>query len=276
MKQLGSFALVLFLACNASAQKADTIVTMRGKIIGTVKEITPDLVSYSTPNETVVYKIEKGAIAKICFGSGRVETFSDLKSLANLDGAFDWKKVDVAMTEHETSGLYKIDLVSTKATGTTVYSSVTKVQDRATNKLKMATALLGGNLVYIKNEAIEGNIRSRNGGRTARTQIFGTAYCSQLLDDMEFKRVMDGGNEYTMASQIGLRNNDADINNISTFNEPVKIDSYRVEKGFIYLTLTIGRRKMNIDYRVINFKDNKIIVAYKEGTGYYNLLLMKR
>ncbi len=276
MRKLTFCAFVLFISFQVNGQKADTIVTMRGKIIGQVKEVTPELIAYSNPNESVIYKIEKGAVDKICFGSGRIEKFVDLKTLANLRGAHEWEKVDVATTEYETKGLYKIDMVSAKATGTTVYSSVSKVQDRAFNKLKMASALLGGNLVYVKSEAVEGNIRSSSGGRTSRAQILGTVYCSQLLDTVEFKKIMESGDDYTLTTKIGLRNNDADIHNIEAKAEPVKINFYKFRKGFIYLKLTIGKRKEEIDYRVISYEDNKIVVSYKDGTAYYNLLLTER
>jgi len=268
--------IVLLNVCPVNSQVADTIITMRGNIIGYVKEVTPDLIAYTNPHETVIYKIEKAAVAKISFGSGRVEKYADLKSLSNLQGAFEWPKVDVATTDYETRGLYKIDFVSTKATGTTVYSSVTRVQDRAINKLKMASALLGGNLVYIKSESLEGNIRSSQGGRASRTQILGTVFCSELVDSTKFKETIIAGNQYSLASKIGLRNNDSDINTFKSHGQPVNVNSIQIEKGFIYLGLTINRNKSNIRYRVLSFTDQQILVAYKEGTAYYNILLIER
>ncbi len=269
------FSILSFSSIPSLAQKADTIVTMRGNIVGHVTEVTPDLIGYTNPNETIIYKIEKGAVAKICFGNGRVEKYADLKSLSNLQGTFEWPKVNVATTEYETKGLYKIDYVSAKATGTTVYSSVSRVQDRAIDKLKMASALLGGNLVYIKNESLEGNIRSEQGGRTSRAQILGTVYCSQLADSINFKEILKAGNHYTLVSKLGLRNNDSNINTLKAINEPVEINSTQIEKGFIYLDLTISQKKSKIRYRVISYSAQRILVAYKEGTAYYNILLAK-
>ncbi|NOS91700.1 MAG: hypothetical protein HOP30_07245 [Cyclobacteriaceae bacterium] len=266
----------LLISTALVAQNADTIVTMRGKIVGHVKEITPELVAYTNPNEAVIYKIERGAVSKIVFASGRVEKFADMKVLAKINGAFDWPQVDVATTEYETKGLYKIDLISTKATGTTVYSSVTKVQDRAFSKLKMAAAIMGGNLVYIKSESLEGNIRSELGSRTSRAQLLGTAYCSELLDENKFKATLAEGNKYTLISKLGLRNNDADIHTFETANEDVDINSVQVEKGFIYLTLTIDGKKSKLQYRVVSFSDSRIMVAYREGTAYYNMVLSER
>ncbi|MBI3221038.1 MAG: hypothetical protein HYZ44_16100 [Bacteroidetes bacterium] len=263
----------LLISTALVAQNADTIVTMRGKIVGHVKEITPELVAYTNPNEAVIYKIERGAVSKIVFASGRVEKFADMKVLAKINGAFDWPQVDVATTEYETKGLYKIDLISTKATGTTVYSSVTKVQDRAFSKLKMAAAIMGGNLVYIKSESLEGNIRSELGSRTSRAQLLGTAYCSELLDENKFKATLNEGNKYTLVNKLGLRNNDADIHTFETANEEVDINSVQVEKGFIYLTLTIDGKKSKLQYRVVSFSDSRIMVAYREGTAYYNMVL---
>lgn len=269
-------AVGLLISTALLAQNADTIVTMRGKIVGHVKEITPELVAYTNPNESVIYKIERGAVSKIVFANGREEKFADMKILAKINGAYDWPLVDVATTEYETKGLYKIDLISTKATGTTVYSSVTKVQDRAFSKLKMAAAIMGGNLVYIKNEALEGNIRSELGSRTSRAQLLGTAYCSELLDENKFKATINKGNQYTLVSKLGLRNNDADIHTFETLNEDVEIKAVQVDRGFIYLTLSIDGKQSKLLYRVVSFSDSRIMVAYREGTAYYNMVLSER
>lgn len=266
----------LLISTALLAQNADTIVTMRGKIVAHVKEITPELVAYTNPNESVIYKIERGAVSKIVFANGRVEKFADMKVLAKINGAFDWPQVDVATTEYETKGLYKIDLISTKATGTTIYSSVTKVQDRAINKLKMAAAIMGGNLVYVKSEALEGNIQSELGSRTSRAQLLGTVYCSELLDENKFKATINEGNQYTLVSKLGLRNNDADIHTFETLNEDVEIKAVQVDRGFIYLTLSIDGKQSKLQYRVVSFSDSRIMVAYREGTAYYNMVLSER
>jgi len=82
------FIFWLFQFCiffQGNSQKADTIVTMRGKIIAHVKEVTPDLIAYSNPEELVVYKVERGSVAWISFGSGRTERYNDLKSFASID-----------------------------------------------------------------------------------------------------------------------------------------------------------------------------------------------
>ena len=114
---LGIIGLVLSMALQG--QSPDTIVTMGGKILAYVKEISPELVTYTNPNESVIYKIERGVVSRIAFASGRVEKFAALRPLAQINGPSDWAQVDLATTEYETKGLYKIDLISTKATGTT-------------------------------------------------------------------------------------------------------------------------------------------------------------
>jgi hypothetical protein len=266
----------LFISNALLAQNADTIITMRGKIIAHVKEITPELVAYTNPNESVIYKIERGDVSRIMFSNGRVEKFATLRTLAQINGSNDWPQVELAIMDYETKGLYKIDLISTKATGTTVYSSVTKVQDRAISKLKMATAIMGGNLVYIKSEALEGNNQSATGGRTSRAQLLGTVYCSELLDEGKFRAALNNQTKYTLVEKLGLRNNAAGIHTFKTRNEDVDIDSVHVNKGFIYLILTIDGKKSKLPYRVVSFSDSRIMVAYREGTAYHNIILSER
>jgi len=148
---------------------------------------------------------------------------------------------------------------------------VTRVQNRAYDKLKMAAALLGGNLVYVKNASVEGNIRSSSGGRTSRAQITGTVYCSDLLDANKFKKILENDKEFQTVSEIRLGNNDAQLK--FSYDTPIKgkIASYSVDKGFIFLSLKLKQKLSNVKYRVIRFDDSFVTVAYREGTSIYNL-----
>jgi hypothetical protein len=251
----------------------DTIVTMRSKITCNVKAISPDLVSYTLPSETVVYSIEKIAVTYIHYGNGRLEKLNEQRLLVNIKGPEEWEKVDIATTEAETHGLYKVDLISTKATGTTVYSSVTKVQNRAFDKMKMAAALLGGNLVYIKNQSLEGNIRSNSGGRASRAQITGTVYCSDLPDSETLKKNLESRKKIQVVNEVKLGNSDAQLKFLYGLIIGGEIISHDLDKGFVILQLKLNGRLMDVQYRVIRFDNNYITVAYRDGTSIHNLRL---
>ncbi|MBS1486797.1 MAG: hypothetical protein JST43_04350 [Bacteroidetes bacterium] len=283
--------LILFIimvsAANSYSQKSDTIVTMRGSIICSVKEVTPETVAYTNPNESVVYKIEKGAVAWISYGSGRTEKYNDMKNLANITDANDWKKVDVATSEYETRGLHKIDVITTKATAATVYSSANHIQNRAYDKLKIASALLGGNLVYLMTQqTFQGNNVPTGLTRTYRAQISGTVYCSQLLDSVKFKELLQDEKKYILASKTGMRLNDAAIHDFSSNSTSlpdkfqISLKNYEIEKGFIYVDLParlleVSSSRKFARCRVLRFDQGKIVLAYRDGASIYNFLLLK-
>ena len=80
--------------------------------------------------------------------------------MAPLKTSNEWKSVTVTNIPEEIGGMIKIDRFSVKATGATVYSSVTGTQDRAFQKLKQAAAMLGGNVVLVNDQSVEGNVYS--------------------------------------------------------------------------------------------------------------------
>ena len=59
--------------------KADTIYTFNKTIIAKVKEVGPQEISYTLPNEDVVYRMYKRAVLNISFSNGRKEFFNDKK-----------------------------------------------------------------------------------------------------------------------------------------------------------------------------------------------------
>ncbi|MBS1557374.1 MAG: hypothetical protein JST69_01500 [Bacteroidetes bacterium] len=288
MKILISFFAFLVFT-QSHAQKADTIVTMSGSIICSIKEVSPEIIAYTNPNESVIYKIEKGAVAWISFGTGRKEKFNDLKSLANISDPSNWEKVDVASAEYETRGLHKIDVITVKATGTTQYSSANHVQNRAYEKLKKATALLGGNLVYLNtNQAFQSNNVPTGIVKNYRAQISGEVYCSQLIDTAAFRAELTNGRNYTLIIKIGMRLNDADIHNFDLVNNgtspkkfQVNLPNFTTEKGFAYFSLPakllgLGSAHEMIKCRVLRFDQNRIVMAYRKSASIYNFAFIRK
>jgi hypothetical protein len=202
----------------------------------------------------------------------------------NLEGAYQWDKVNISLDEIDTKKFYKIDLISTKATAPWGFSSVTNTQNRALRKLKIAAALLGGNTVNLKFNVID----ARNGVRpVSRVQMVGAVYCSRLVDTLKFKQLIQEDKEFTLVSKIGMRNNDANIHTFDTNNETVLVDSYSFENGFIFPELSIVKKRgdklkmlptnKNHDrMRVVSISESHILVSYKDRSSIYNLLLARK
>ena len=119
MKKLITAILVCMVFTLQAQQNFDKIYT-GGKVIEcTVKEVTPDAVKYSYPNEELINTIYKNTITRIEFKSGRVETFSETATLQTVTSCLDWEKVNVTQLEYEVKGLFKLGDVSAKAKGAT-------------------------------------------------------------------------------------------------------------------------------------------------------------
>jgi hypothetical protein len=196
-----------------------------------------------------------------------------------------WDRVNVATFESETKGFTKIDFVTVKATGTTVLASASRVHNRAMRKLKIATALLGGTLVYLKDETLVGNGFSNLG--LPRTQLFGTVYSTPWSDTSAVIKQLKEAREYAIVTKVGLRNNDAKIHFFNTNLETVLIDSYMIRDNFIYVKLSLKKKGDNwVPYpaknknkdlmRVIGLIEGGFVLAYKDGTSIYDIRIVKR
>jgi len=72
------FIVLVSLVSFAQTKKADVIVKINGeRLNGEVKEIQDEAVKFTYFGETLLYTIKKSEIAKIEFGSGRVEVINE-------------------------------------------------------------------------------------------------------------------------------------------------------------------------------------------------------
>ena len=148
---------ILSLSFIKSYAQTDTIIINNQKIACTVKEITPDAVKYTYPNEDLINTIYKNTVQKIIFKSGRVQTFVEATSYRSINSVSDYNNVTITSVESEVKGLFKIADVSSKAKGTTVYSSQERVKDRAYRTMKIQAAMFGANVVSLNPQKTEGN-----------------------------------------------------------------------------------------------------------------------
>ena len=228
----------------------------------------------------------KSSILFFLVAFGSVESYAQT---AEEKGSFQivdrWEKVNVANFESETKGLTKIDFVTVKATGTTGWGSASRVHNRAMRKLKMATALLGGNLVYLKDETLVGNGLSSLG--LPRTQLFGTVYSKPWSDTSAVIKQLKDARDYAIVAKIGILNNQAKIHNFKTGMENIVVDSYFIENNFVYVN--VSRNKGNKKWvhlpeknenrnvvRVVGVVEGGLVLAYKDGTSVYNIRVVKR
>ncbi len=261
------FFAVFALVCRA---QVDTIVSNNTKIACVVKEITPDAVKYTYPNEDLLNSVYKTTVQKIIFKSGRVQTFAEATSYKAINGVMDFDKVTVTVVEGEVKGLYKLTDVSSKAKGTTVFSSQERVKDRAYRKLKIQAAMFGANIVYLTNQRTEGNKYGGyfQSGSSAETNLTGVGYSNILPDYDKFKQLIGTKTDFTTVRKYELGASDTDVSQ-DGLEVPFTISNVSVENGIVLITAQLKGENNNSIFQLASFTDTTFSVAYRhKGTAY--------
>ena len=275
MKKLISlFVSLFFFIVKISAQNAplDSIFTKEGLILANVKSVEPEVINYAYPNEEVVISIYKNTVQKIRFKSGRTQMFTEAFALKNVSSAYDFDQVNVTRLEGETKGLIKLDEVFTKAVGTTVFSNITQVKERAFRKIKIQAAMLGGNLVYMLDQSTVGNqVGSQfQSGKATETILSGIVYTNSLPKLADVKRFI-GDKKYLQSYvYISIGQNSTEIDNVSEIMPVFELGNIYEDRGFVYL----NARTKGIDnqiFRVSYADKDKIGIVWKDGKKIYNI-----
>lgn len=261
MKNLILVAFIL-LTTILKAQ-TDTIYKSDGEVLFVyVTEISEATIKYTYPGESFTNAVGKNMVSKIHFKSGRKQEFASALNLMRVKSCLEWEKVQISKIESEVTGLFKIDLIGAKAKGITEFSSLAKLQDRAFKKIKIETAMMGGNLAYIMEqnteEAISGG--ENGGGKTPGVTISGLAYTSKKVFANE---IAEG--QYNLAAIYVLR-----ANEYETEQEKVKPQRISIAKGECYDVNGFQKVKLNV-HSVSDIKEFTVVYADKNELVLYGL-----
>jgi hypothetical protein len=257
-----------YLSVNA---QMDTIYTGHDKLVVTVREVGADEVKFVYQNEDLVNSIFKNTIQKIVFKSGRVQTFAQTTSLKVVKSADDWENVAVTQLESETKGLYKLGDVSAKAKGTTELANQERVKQRALRKLKIETAMLGGNLVYTINQRSQGNIMGSQytSGQSTETSFTGIAYSNTLPDYNKFMSKIGDRKDFIVWSLTKLWSSSSDMTYVEE-QKAINIEKVYQEGGTIMVNAATIVSKQPT-FRVTYFDDEYFTLMYRDKSTIYNL-----
>jgi len=261
--------------------QVDTLFTMDGeKLLINVSEISEASIKYSYPNETFANTIPKSTVLKIHFKSGRIQEFSSTLNIAVTKSCLDWKSVQISNIESEVLGLQKIDVIGSKAKGVTTFSSISKLQNRAFNKIKMITAMLGGNVAYIMEQNTEEAVSGGKYGSTKKPSvtISGLAYTTKKV----FRQEIAFG-DYQISKAYVLKTNAYEVSEFLVEKNTVSNqESDLIEKnGFQKIRLNIASTPNIIEYTIIYAADDEVTLSgvstsQRGKTTYYNLILKKQ
>ena len=264
-----------------SYAQTDTIFKLDGEMLNVeVAAIEENSVKYIYPGETFTNSINKNSIAKIHFKSGRMQEFAPALNLKTIKSGLDWKDVQISNFESEVNGLAKIDNIGAKAKGLTTLSSLSKLQDRAYDKMKMITAMLGGNVVYVANqnteEAVFGGEYSSS--KTPGVTLSGIAFTTRKVKPSEINY-----NTYHIRGVYRLKTNAYEIQKLDHTPQTMIF-----KEGIVYSDNNFQKVKTRIasvpkvnEFTIIYADETTIVLSglYSNRKGkktYYNVILNSR
>jgi len=266
-----TFCMILWFQFAYSQQ--DTIFTSSEKIICKITEITADAVKFTYPDEDLINTIYKNTVTSISFKSGRVQRFAEATSFKPVNGPEDFENVSITKVEGEVRGLYKLGNVSAKAKGTTVYSNIEKVKERAYRKMKIEAAMQGANVVFLTQQQTQGNQYGTDyqAGNTTETNIDGVAYSNKIPKFEDFTAKVKDNSKYSVFTMFKFWSGGTDMGN-EDFNGILSINSVTNESGLIMIDGTIP--KINATrFRVSFVNEARFILVYEEKSTIYNLVV---
>ncbi len=263
-----SFLAMVIASHLSSGQSPDTLVLIKERIIGRVTEVTPDQVAYKLPDDNVVHKIRKSDLVKISFGNGKSEQ-SPLANILVITAPEEWNKVKIVERQEDIQGVYKIDDIVVPGNMLT---------ERGRNSLKMAAAMMGGNIVnvtdsksfvstgYVSYPAYSG---TRNTTYVSHPysqvyqQIIARVYSSQLPDSIAFRELMKQNPTLRLMTHITLRGRFRyKLVALDCQFADVKIATYSIEEGNIFVQarlLGVPVTKFHVNY----FDNSRIMLSFR-------------
>ncbi|MBF0597347.1 hypothetical protein [Faecalibacter rhinopitheci] len=264
IKPMKSKILILSLAFSSfSFAQMDTIYSNNEKLAINVKEITEDAVKFTYPNEDFINTFYKNTINKIVFKSGRVQTFNESSSFNKLTSIRDYDKVTISNVESEVKGLFKIADVGAKAKGGSTFSSMEKVRNRAYNKIKMQSAMMGANVVYLAHQNTEGNKMGGywQAGSTTETILTGVAYSNILLDLNDFKTKLISKNSFNVLKEYRLGTSNMEYTE-TTSNKSIVIKEILKENNGVFIIADVDKKE--IKFRLSYYNESNFSLYYKD------------
>ncbi|MBO0939810.1 hypothetical protein J2I47_24910 [Fibrella sp. HMF5335] len=266
-------AALLSNVANAQSAAVDSVYTNEGTLAVNVKEITETGIRYTYPNEDVINTVFKNSVYRVRYKSGRVQSFAEALTLNPVNGGDDWEKVMISKLESEVKGLYKLEDVNAKAKGTTEFSNVNKVKNRAFDKLRMETAMLGGNVVFLTDQATNGNLYGSRfqSARSTETFLSGIAYSNRRPAYAGFMSQIGSGRDFYLKEIQRLGNNSTEISK-TPGSTVAHIDSIADENGQVFVTMS-GSELVPGRYRLTYFDSQRIVLMTRDRKQIINLVL---
>lgn len=264
------FSLVFLCFSVFAHAQQDTIFFGNEKLIVTVKEVGEESIKYTYPGEDIINSIYKNSVSKISYRSGRVQIFREAVNFHPVNSVSEWERVSISQLESEVKGLFKVGDVSAKAKGGTALTGEARVKDRAFKKLKIRTAMLGGNVIYMTQLDSKGNQYNSWMSQSAEANLSAIAYSNVLPQIDEFNKLISGKKSFKLTERLSLRGDGVDVSSAS-IDGVFHLVSVSNQNGHLYVTGKINNGK-ETDYRVVRFNEQTFSLFYKDKATLYNFI----
>ncbi|MEJ8758081.1 hypothetical protein WG947_13800 [Pontibacter sp. H259] len=242
-----------------------------------MKEITPELVKYTNPGEDVLNSVYKNVVQKIVFKSGRVEVFAEAAAYKKVNVWREFEKVLLTQAEKDINGLIRIGDISTIEQGGSMFSNLAKIEDRAQRNLKIVAAMMGGNIIYIRHQDVQG---SRYG-----TPIYGTAiavnkpmeafiagivYTNEPANADAFRKVIGDKKEFQATESASFTGNANDVR-VYPSKRKFTVKEVKIDNDLLIVDGALEGASKYKSFKVASFDKEYFHVYYEDKGTAYNI-----
>ena len=185
-----------------------------------------------------------------------------------IDNIEDFENVTFTTDETIVSGFTEIGDVNAKAKGATIYSDQTFVTMRAIKKIQIEAAMMGANIIYLKNGSSKGVEDNYFSWSRAETSFSGVAYSNQLPLYSEFIKLVGDKTRFNVVMEYTMKLGGSNYKT-QKVNKELRIDKIMNKDGIVII---IGQivEVQNLNNFMVSYltKDSFNIYYRDESTAY--------
>lgn len=255
--------LLSFLTLTCFSQ-SDTIIGKKQTIPCYSVKIKEDSVYYKLSEKSVYTSISKNEVEKIIFKNGKSITIKPQSSLKVIEGITNYDDILITHNPKDIEGYTEILSVQTK------YQHVSKGKhskslEKPYRILKIQAAMKGANIIYVPQQT--GLIISDIPDTTV-TQLYGTAYCSNLPTLESFGEVISDKTEFVSSTQWYMHAGKSDVYQFYYSGKLIIKDVYS-ENGFVFIEGELKSFSRVETFQLISFTNKSFYIYFElDGTKY--------
>lgn len=264
MNKIGILALMFFICLTGFAQ-TDTIFSNNQKISCKSIKIKTDSITYKSIGTEISYSIAKKEVDKIIYKNGKVFSVKEDISLKHIDGVANFNDVVISFTPSDTSKCIKIHEMAIPFNYG--QSGDSKYREKIYRIFRMNAAMRGANLVYIPEQIFvdtDGLIDS------SITQLYGTAYASNLPSFDAFEKKIGEKNEFNATEQWYMPLGKKDVYQLY-FSGKLIIDEITEQNGFISITGELKGFPKVSSFQLIAISSKFFTINFISDNNLYNV-----